>query len=84
MESCSAPSCDKRFGLTDCARATILKTAVALPILLGAALLTGESGWYGLAAVLVAFATLVVGLQTLLAGRTAPDDTNAPVNRHAR
>ena len=85
MESCSAGSCDTRFGLTDCARMTILKTAIALVVILGAALYTGETGWYTLAAVLVSFSTLVVGVQMLLSGRRRTlEDQNPSVNRHAR
>jgi len=82
MESCSADSCDRRFGLTDCARMTIVKTAVALVVILGAALYTGDTGWFTLAAVLVAFSTLVVGFQVLLPGNRAQQ--NSSVNRHAR
>ncbi|MFN3547088.1 MAG: hypothetical protein ACK4U0_06320 [Mesorhizobium sp.] len=84
MDSCSTGSCDRRFGLTECARMTILKTAIALVVILGAALYTGETGWYTLAAVLVCFSTLVVGLQVLLPGNRALEDQNSSVNRHAR
>ena len=84
MESCSTGSCDRRFGLTGCARMTILKTAVALVVMLGAALYTGEAGWYTLAAVLVCFSTFVVGLQVLLPGNRTLEDQNSSVNRHAR
>lgn len=84
MTSCSAGSCDTRFGLTDCAHMTILKTAIALVVIIGAALYTGEPGWYTLAGVLVSFSTLVVGFQVLLSGNRALVDQNSSVNRHAR
>ena len=84
MESCSTGSCDRRFGLTDCARMTILKTVVALVVMLGAALYTGETGWYKLAAVLAFFSTLVVGLQVLLPGNRTIEDQNSSVKLHAR
>ena len=83
MESCSANSCDKRFGLSMCARMTIAKTAIGLVLMLGAALYTGETGWYKIAAVLVFFSTLAVGLQVLLPGNRTLDKQNNPVNRHA-
>jgi len=84
MANCSASSCDGRFGLTDCARMTVLKTSVALAVFVGAGLVTGDGGWYALAAVLVSFSTLVVGLQVLLTGSRPSDDTKPSVNSHAR
>ena len=84
MASCSASSCDRRFGLTECARMTVLKTVIALAVFVGAGLVTGEGGWYTLAAVLVSFSTLVVGLQMLLQGNRSIDDTKPSVNSHAR
>ena len=84
MVNCSAGSCDRRFGLTECARMTLLKTAIALVVILAAALHTGETGWYTLAAVLVSFSTVVVGFQVLLSGYRALDAQNSSVNHNAR
>ncbi len=83
MESCSANSCDKRFGLSVCARMTIAKTAIGLVLMLGAALYTGETGWYKIAAVLVFFSSLAVGLQVLFPGKSTLDTQTNTVNRHA-
>jgi hypothetical protein len=84
MDSCPAGSCGTRFGLTECARMTLVKTAVALVVILGAGAYTGETGWFTLAAVLVSFSTLVVGFQVLMAGKRPLADQNSSVNRHAR
>ncbi len=84
MDSCPAGSCGTRFGLTECARMTLVKTAVALVVILGAGAYTGETGWFMLAAVLVSFSTLVVGFQVLMAGKRSLADQNSSVNRHAR
>ncbi|RST84967.1 hypothetical protein EJC49_17960 [Aquibium carbonis] len=84
MASCPAASGSTRFGLTECARMTLLKTAVALVVILGAGVYTGETGWLVLAAVLVSFSTLVVGFQVLLSGKRPFAAQNSSVNRHAR
>lgn len=84
MANRAANPCDRRFGLSECARMTVLKTAVALVAFAGAGLVTGDGGWFTLAAVLVSLSTLVVGLQVLLPGISAADDTNSSVTGHAR
>ncbi len=83
MQSCSAVSRPSRFGFSACTKATVVKTAIGLSIMVGAALITGDSGWFKLAAVLAFFSSLAVGLQVLAPGSRSHDNNNTTVNRHA-